>query len=197
MTQILILYYSSGGSVAEMASYISRGVESVENCEAYIRTVPKISPVTKNAKPEIPENGPPYASYDDLIKCDGLALGSPTRFGNMAAPLKFFIDSTSDIWLSGGLSGKPASVFSSTGSLHGGQETTLLSMILPLIHHGMLIIGLPYSEPGLFSKEGGGTPYGATHVAGKNNELPISKNEKELCFASGKRLAIISKKLAD
>ena len=145
MTQILILYYSSGGSVAEMAQYISRGVESVENCEAILRTVPKISSQQKDVQIAIPENGPPYVSYNDLVKCDGLALGSPTRFGNMAAPLKNFIDSTSDTWISGELVGKPASVFSSTGSLHGGQETTLISMMLPLIHHGMLIVGIPYT----------------------------------------------------
>ena len=197
MTQILILYYSSGGSVAEMAQYISRGVESVENCEAILRTVPKISSQKKDVQIAIPENGPPYVSYNDLVKCDGLALGSPTRFGNMAAPLKNFIDSTSDTWISGELVGKPASVFSSTGSLHGGQETRLISMMLPLIHHGMLIVGIPYTESGLFSNEGGGTPYGATHVAGDSNKLPISKNEKRLCIASGKRLAEISKKLAN
>ena len=197
MTQILILYYSSGGSVAEMAQYISRGVESVENCEAILRTVPKISSQKKDVQIAIPENGPPYVSYNDLVKCDGLALGSPTRFGNMAAPLKNFIDSTSDTWISGELVGKTGSVFSSTGSLHGGQETTLISMMLPLIHHGMLIVGIPYTESGLFSNEGGGTPYGSTHVAGHSNKLPISKNEKRLCIASGKRLAEISKKLAN
>ena len=140
-----------------MAQYISRGVESVENCEAILRTVPKISSQKKDVQIAIPENGPPYVSYNDLVKCDGLALGSPTRFGNMAAPLKNFIDSTSDAWISGELVGKPASVFSSTGSLHGGQETTLISMMLPLIHHGMLIVGIPYTESGLFSNEGGGT----------------------------------------
>lgn len=195
MAKILILYYSRGGSVAKMAQYISRGVESVENCEANIRTVPPVSTTTESTQSDIPDSGPPFATYSDLIECDGLALGSPTRFGNMAAPIKYFIDSTSDIWISGGLVGKPATVFSSTGSLHGGQETTLLSMMLPLIHHGMLLVGIPYTEPGLFVKEGGGTPYGATHVAGDKNELPVSKNEKELCFAIGKRLAKIAKKL--
>ena len=196
MTQILILYYSHGGSVAEMAQYFSRGVESVENCEGCIRTVPPIRTTSsENNKLDIPESGPPYATCSDLTNCDGLALGSPTRFGNMAAPIKYFIDSTSDVWVSGGLVGKPATVFSSTGSLHGGQETTLLSMMLPLIHHGMLLVGLPYTESGLFEKQGGGTPYGATHVAGEKNDLPITKNEKELCFAAGKRLAEIAKKL--
>ena len=195
MTQILILYYSQGGSVAEMAQYFSRGVESVENCEGSLRTVPPIRTTTQTIESDIPESGPPYVTCNDLINCDGLALGSPTRFGNMAAPIKYFIDSTSDVWISGGLVGKPATVFSSTGSLHGGQETTLLSMMLPLIHHGMLLIGIPYTEPGLFEKEGGGTPYGATHVAGEKNNLPVTKNEKELCFAAGKRLATIAKKL--
>ena len=195
MTQILILYYSQGGSVAEMAQYFSRGVESVENCEGSLPTVPPIRTTTQTIESDIPESGPPYVTCNDLVNCDGLALGSPTRFGNMAAPIKYFIDSTSDVWISGGLVGKPATVFSSTGSLHGGQETTLLSMMLPLIHHGMLLIGLPYTEPGLFEKEGGGTPYGATHVAGEKNDLPVTKNEKELCFAAGKRLATIAKKL--
>ena len=156
---------------------------------------PPVRTTTQTIESDIPESGPPYVTCNDLINCDGLALGSPTRFGNMAAPIKYFIDSTSDVWISGGLVGKPATVFSSTGSLHGGQETTLLSMMLPLIHHGMLLIGLPYTEPGLFEKEGGGTPYGATHVAGEKNDLPVTKNEKELCFAAGKRLATIAKKL--
>ena len=145
MTQILILYYSRGGSVAEMAQFFSRGAESVENCEGSLRTVPPIKAASEEMTSDIPESGPPYVTHSDLINCDGLALGSPTRFGNMAAPIKYFIDSTSDVWISGGLVGKPATVFSSTGSLHGGQETTLLSMMLPLIHHGMLLIGLPVS----------------------------------------------------
>ncbi len=197
MTQILVLYYSRSGSVAEMARHIAHGIESVAECETSIRTVPSVSTTPESIEPDIPESGPPFATHDDLIKCDGLALGSPTRFGNMAAPMKYFIDSTSDIWVSGSLAGKPAAVFSSTASLHGGQETTLLSMMWPLMHHGMLMVGLPYTEPGLFAKEGGGTPYGATHVAGDKNELPISENEKELCLAMGKRLAVITKKLAD
>jgi NAD(P)H dehydrogenase (quinone) len=195
MNRILVLYYSRTGSVAEMARHIAHGVESVAGCEANIRTVPSVSTTTESIEPDIPESGPPYATHDDLISCDGLALGSPTRFGNMAAPMKYFIDSTSDIWASGDLVGKPATVFSSTASIHGGQETTLLSMMLPLLHHGMLMLGLPYSEPGLFSNKGGGTPYGATHVSGDKNQYPVSENEKALCLAIGKRLAEITKKL--
>ncbi len=197
MTRILVLYYSRHGSVAEMARHIAQGIESVQDCEAIIRTVPSISANTEASEAKVPDTGPPYATHEDLSNCDGLALGSPTRFGNMAAAMKYFIDSTSDIWLSGKLSGKPATVFSSTSSLHGGQETTLLSMMLPLFHHGMVLVGLPYSEPGLSVMEaGGGTPYGATHVAGINNDLPVSDNEKSLCIAAGKRLAQIAKSLS-
>ena len=197
MTRILVLYYSRHGSVAEMARHVAHGIDSVKDCEAVIRTVPAVSANCESTEPDVPDSGPPYASHDDLSKCDGLALGSPTRFGNMAAAMKYFIDSTSDIWLSGKLTGKPATVFSSTSSLHGGQETTLMSMMLPLLHHGMLIVGLPYSEPGLTSMEiSGGTPYGATHVAGPNNDLPVSDNEKALCIAAGKRLAQAAKKLS-
>ena len=192
---VLVLYYSRYGSTEKMAQLIGRGIESSSKYEARIRTVPPVSAGTENNVPLIPESGAIYCKEEDLRDCAGMALGSPTRFGNMAAPIKYFIDSTADIWITGGLVGKPATVFSSTGSLHGGQETTLLSMMLPLIHHGMLLIGLPYTEPGLFEKEGGGTPYGATHVAGDKNELPVTKNEKELCFAIGKRLAKIAKKL--
>lgn len=197
MTRILVLYYSRHGSVADMARHVAHGIESVKGCEAVIRTVPAVSANCESTEPDVPDSGPPYASHDDLSNCDGLALGSPTRFGNMAAAMKYFIDSTSDIWLSGKLTGKPATVFSSTSSLHGGQETTLISMMLPLLHHGMLLVGLPYSEPGLTSMEiSGGTPYGATHVAGPNNDLPISDNEKALCIAAGKRLALVATKLA-
>ena len=185
MTRILILYYSRNGSVATLARYIGRGVESVPDCEALIRTVAAA----------IPPAGPPYVTAAELRQCDGLALGSPTRFGNMAAALKYFIDSTADIWVSGGLSGKPAAVFTSGASLHGGQETTLTSMMLPLLHHGMVLVGLPYSEPGLFAKTGGGTPYGASHVAGEQGELPVSANEKALCMALGKRLAGIAARI--
>ena len=197
MTTILILYYSRHGSVAELARHIAHGVESVNDCKSMLRTVPSVSTNCEATEPEVPESGPPYVSHEDLASCDGLALGSPTRFGNMAAPMKYFIDSTSDIWLSGKLSGKPAAVFSSSSSLHGGQETTLLSMMLPLLHHGMVLVGLPYSEPALTSLEvGGGTPYGATHVAGPDNDLPVSNNEKSLCVAMGKRLALTARKLA-
>lgn len=195
MIKLLVLYYSRGGSVAKMARHIAHGIESVSDCQAIIRTVPSVSTTCESTESDIPDSGPPFATHDDLINCDGLALGSPTRFGNMAAPMKYFIDSTSDIWLSGNLAGKPATVFSSTASLHGGQETTLISMMLPLLHHGMLMLGIPYTESGLFTNEGGGTPYGATHVAGINDDLPISENEKALCIAVGKRLAEVSRKL--
>lgn len=195
MTNILVLYYSRGGSVAEMARHIAHGIESVSECKAIIRTVPPVSTTCESTESDIPDSGPPYATHDDFINCDGLALGSPTRFGNMAAPMKYFIDSTSDIWASGDLVDKPATVFSSTASLHGGQETTLISMMLPLLHHGMLMLGIPYSEPGLTTTKSGGTPYGATHVAGNNDDLPISEDEKALCIAVGKRLAEVSRKL--
>ncbi len=195
MTNILVLYYSRSGSVAEMARHIAHGIESVSDCKAVIRTVPSVSTTCESTEPDIPDSGPPFATHDDLINCDGLALGSPTRFGNMAAPMKYFIDSTSDLWASGDLAGKPATVFSSTASLHGGQEATLLSMMLPLLHQGMLMLGIPYTESALFTTEGGGTPYGATHVAGSNNELPVSDDEKTLCIAVGKRLAEVSRKL--
>lgn len=195
MTNILILFYSRGGSVAEMARHIAHGVESVPDCKAIIRTVPYVSTTVENTESDIPDSGPPYANHEDLINCDGLALGSPTRFGNMAAPMKYFIDSTSDIWASGNLIGKPATVFSSTASLHGGQETTLLTMMMPLLHHGMLILGIPYSEASLSMTKSGGTPYGATHVAGNNDDLPITDDEKTLCIAIGERLAKVSKSL--
>lgn len=195
MTNILVLYYSRGGSVAEMARHIAHGVESVSNCKAMIRTVPPVSTTCESTESDIPDSGPPYATHEDLINCDGLALGSPTRFGNMAAPMKYFIDSTSDIWVSGNLIGNPATVFSSTASLHGGQETTLLTMMVPLLHHGMLMLGIPYSETSLSTTVSGGTPYGATHVAGSNDDLPITDDEKALCIAVGKRLAEVSSKL--
>ena len=186
MTQILVLYYSRSGSVAEMARHIAHGIESVADCEAIIRTVPAVSATPESIESEIPESGPPYASHEDLINCDGLALGSPTRFGNMASAMKYFIDSTSDIWASGSLSGKPATVFSSSASLHGGQETTLISMMLPLLHHGMLMLGIPYTESSLSTTEGGGTPYGATHFARSSNDLPISEDEKNALYCCRK-----------
>lgn len=196
MTNILVLYYSRGGSVADMARHIAHGIESVSDCKAVIRTVPSVSTTCESTESDIPDSGPPFATHDDLINCDGLALGSPTRFGNMAAPMKYFIDSTSDIWASGNLIDKPATVFSSTASLHGGQETTLLTMMMPLLHHGMLMLGIPYSEASLSATESGGTPYGATHVAGSNDDLPITEDEKALCIAVGKRLAEVANKLA-
>jgi len=186
---ILVLYYSRHGHVAAMARHVARGVELVPQCQARIRTVSPVSSVCQAVEPEIPAEGPPYVSREDLLECAGLALGSPTRFGNMAAPLKYFIDGTADLWLSGALIGKPAAVFDSTGSLHGGQESTLLSMMLPLLHHGMLIVGLPYSVPELMTTTSGGTPYGASHVAGSDSSRPLTEEENRLCVALGKRLA--------
>jgi len=195
MAEILVLYYSRYGNVATMARQVARGIEVVADCSARIRTVPAVSPVTAALEDAIPESGPPYADSKDLRECDGLALGSPTRFGNMAAPLKYFLDGTGDLWVSGALAGKPAAVFTSTSSMHGGQESTLLSMILPLLHHGMLILGLPYSEAALLSTRSGGTPYGASHLAGPDSGLELTAEEKQLCFALGKRLAETAIKL--
>jgi len=195
MIEILVLYYSQSGHVSNMAEHIARGVETVEGCSAKLRTVPEISTVCEAIEDTIPQQGHLYVSHDDLKHCDGLALGSPTRFGNMAAPLKYFIDKSSDIWLSGSLIGKPAGVFTSTGSLHGGQESTLLSMMLPLMHHGMMILGLPYSESTLMTTTDGGTPYGASHLAGHNNDRTLSEQEAQLCHALGKRIANTAKAL--
>ncbi|MBM2829439.1 MAG: NAD(P)H:quinone oxidoreductase, type [Gammaproteobacteria bacterium] len=189
MPEILVLYYSRYGNVAKMAQQIARGVESVSGCTARLRTVPPVSTVCEKSADEIPETGPPYVSHDDLEQCAALALGSPTRFGNMAAPLKYFLDSTSDIWLSGKLIGKPAAVFTSTASLHGGQESTLLSMMLPLLHHGMMIVGIPYDVPELMKTKSGGTPYGPSHTAGQKADQDLTADEKQLCIALGKRLA--------
>ncbi len=189
MKEILILYYSRHGAVKQMAQLIARGVEQVPNIGARLRTVPQVSAVSEAVEPATPESGAPYAELKDLEECVGLALGSPTRFGNMAAPLKYFLDSTSGLWLKGALSGKPAAVFTSTGSMHGGQETTLISMALPLLHHGMLLVGIPYTEAVLSSTTGGGTPYGASHVAGLTSDREITEDEKQLCIALGKRLA--------
>ena len=194
--EILIVYYSRYGSTTDMANMIARGVEEVPGVTAKIRTVPEVSPVCEATEDAIPASGHPYATTEDLEACDGLALGSPTHFGNMAAPLKYFIDSTTACWFSGALAGKPAGVFTSTSSMHGGQESTLLSMMLPLLHHGMIIIGLPYSEPELSSTRSGGTPYGASHVAGIANDQAVSEAEKKLCIALGKRLAQFAVKLA-
>lgn len=195
MAEILILYYSSGGSVREMAQLIARGVESIDGTKARLRTVPKVSATCEATEPDIPETGDPYVELIDLEECVALALGSPTRFGNMAAPMKHFLDSTSSLWLKGTLINKPACVFTSSGSMHGGNETTLLTMALPLIHHGMMIVGIPYSEPSLATTQSGGTPYGASHVGGAMNDKPISDDEKKLCWALGKRLAETALKL--
>lgn len=195
MSDVLVLYYSRKGATAEMAQLIARGIEEVPGAQARLRTVPPVSAVCETTADDIPADGPPYASHDDLRECIGLVLGSPTRFGNMAAPLKYFIDSTSDLWLSSALIGKPAAVFTSTSSLHGGQESTLLSMMIPLLHHGMLITGLPYSETDLMHTTTGGTPYGASHFAGDDNKRPLSDEEKRLCKALGKRVAEIAVKL--
>lgn len=186
---ILILYYSRGGATRELADAIALGVERVPGAVARLRTVPAISAVSEATAPAIPDDGPPYVELSDLADCDALALGSPTRFGNMAAPLKHFIDGTTAAWLAGTLTGKPAAVFTSTGSMHGGQESTLLSMTLPLMHHGMLMVGLPYSEPSLMSTQTGGTPYGASRVVGVDGSRTLSADEKHLAQALGTRLA--------
>ena len=195
MTRILIVYYSTHGGTRELARLAARGVESVAGCSAVLRTVPRISTVCEATEPEVPDAGAPYATLDDLAACDGLLLGSPTRFGNMAAPLKYFLDGTAGLWSSGALSGKPAGVFTSSGSLHGGNEATLLSMMLPLLHHGMLIVGLPYSEKALSETAGGGTPYGASHVGGSAGDRPVDPQEHALALALGRRLAEFANKL--
>jgi NAD(P)H dehydrogenase (quinone) len=189
MAEILVLYYSHGGAVRDMAHLVARGVDGVPGMRARIRTVPKVSTVCEATEPDIPERGAPYAELRDLEECAGLALGSPTRFGNMAAPLKYFLDGTSGLWLQGALAGKPAAVFTSSASMHGGNEATLLSMMIPLLHHGMLIVGLPYTEPELTATTEGGTPYGASHVSGASDDRPISEMERKLCLALGRRLA--------
>ncbi|HEX9627310.1 MAG TPA: NAD(P)H:quinone oxidoreductase [Acidiferrobacterales bacterium] len=196
MSEILVLYYSRGGAVEALARQLARGVEKVDGMRARLRTVPPVAPVYDPDADRIPASGAPYATLDDLVECAGLALGSPTRFGNMAAPLKYFLDGTGPLWLPGALAGKPAAVFTSTASQHGGQETTLISMMLPLLHHGMLLVGLPYTEPALNRTRGGGTPYGASHVAGTRDDLPITDDEKELCQALGARLAEVARRLA-
>lgn len=191
--QILIVYHSRLGSVQKMARLIARGVESVPGCDSILRTVAEVSP--EPVKDQIPESGDPFVELTDLESCDGLILGSPTRFGNMSASMKYFLDGTSKIWMSGGLAAKPAGVFTSSSSMHGGQESTLLSMMNPLLHHGMLICGLPYTEKALHKTTSGGTPYGASHVAGSSDNNPISEHEKELCIALGKRIANLAAKL--
>jgi NAD(P)H dehydrogenase (quinone) len=189
MAEILVLYYSRYGATAAMADRICRGVEEVPGMQARLRTVPPVSAVSEATEDAIPAEGPVYATHADLVECAGLALGSPTRFGNMAAPLKYFLDGTGGLWLSGKLAGKPAGVFTSTATLHGGQETTLVSMMLPLLHHGMLIVGLPYTERLLTDTRSGGTPYGPSHLAGSDARLPVTQEEFELCRALGRRIA--------
>ena len=189
MSYILILYYSRHGATFELARQIARGVESIAGIEARLRTVPAVSTVCEASAAAVPATGAPYVTLDDLRDCAGLALGSPTRFGNMAAPMKYFLDGTSALWLAGALVGKPAAVFTSTSSPHGGQEATLLTMLVPLLHHGMLLMGIPYSEGDLLHTRGGGTPYGASHLAGPDNKLPVSDEERRLAQALGKRLA--------
>ena len=189
MSYVLVLYYSRFGATAEMARLVARGVESIPGMQARLRTIPSVSTLCEAVEPTVPPSGAPYANSDDLRGCAGLALGSPTRFGNMAAPVKYFLDGTSDLWVSGALAGKPAGVFTSTSSLHGGQESTLLSMMLPLLHHGMLILGLPYTEADLIATKSGGTPYGPSHLAGPDSDLPLSDEERRLCQALGRRIA--------
>ncbi len=196
MKEILVLFYSRDRSVREMAHLVARGVESVPGMTARLRTVPKVSMVCESVEPDIPEAGAPYVEPADLDACSGLALGSPAYFGNMAASMKHFWDGTTSLWIRGALVGKPAAVFTSSGTQHGGQETTLISMMVPLLHHGMMVLGLPYSEPELAMTEGGGTPYGASHVSGVQNDRAISPDEKKLCIALGRRLALTALKLA-
>lgn len=196
MKEILVLYYSHRGSVRALAERLARGIESVPDCQARLRTVPKVSTVCESLEPTVPEKGAPYVEPVDLVECDGLALGSPVRFGNMAAPMKYFWDGTIAAWQNGSLVGKPACVFTSSGSLHGGNETTLISMMLPLIHHGMLIMGIPHTEKGLSETTQGGTPYGASHVAGLTGNATLSDIESRLAFVQGQRLANLAIKLS-
>ena len=191
--KILIVYHSRLGSVEKMARLIARGVESVDNCEAILRSVPEVS--SESSTLDIPDSGDPFVEIEDLKQCDGLIIGSPTRFGNMSSALKHFLDQTSSLWMSGALINKPAGVFTSSSSMHGGQESTLLSMLNPLIHQGMIVCGIPYSESALSKTTTGGTPYGASHVAGSSNNNPISDHEKSLCIALGKRIASIASAL--
>lgn len=193
MNEILVLYYSRNGATAELARHACRGVEAA-GLRARLRTVPAVTTVVAPAEAAVPASGPPYATHDDLVECAGLLLGSPTRFGNMAAPLKYFLDGTSALWASGGLAGKPAGVFTATTTQHGGQETTLLSMMLPLLHHGMYIVGLPYTEPALTTTRGGGSPYGGGHVSGPGGGL--TEDEKTLAQLLGRRVADVARRLA-
>jgi NAD(P)H dehydrogenase (quinone) len=194
MTEILVVYYSRSGATAELARQVCRGIESVSDCRATLRSVPPVAANTVVAEPPVPPDGAPYATLDELARCDGLLLGSPTRFGNMAAPLKHFLDGTGALWLTGNLAGKPAGVFTSTQTQHGGQETTLLSMMLPLLHHGMVLVGVPYTEVALRKTAGGGTPYGASHVAGEAGAA-LTGDERALAQALGRRVAAIAARL--
>jgi NAD(P)H dehydrogenase (quinone) len=195
MNEILVLYFSRQGSTAALARQVCRGVEAVPGMQARLRTVAPVATTTERLDPSVPTEGPPYATHDDLVQCCGLILGSPTRFGNMAAPVKFFLDGTSALWLSGALVGKPAAVFTSTQTLHGGQESTLLSMMVPLLHHGMYLVGLPYTERGLTDTRSGGTPYGASHVAALSGHGQLSESERELARALGTRVAALADRL--
>jgi NAD(P)H dehydrogenase (quinone) len=195
MNEILVLYYSRQGSTAALARQVCRGIEAVPGMQARLRTVAPVAVTTERLDPAVPDDGPPYATHDDLVQCCGLVLGSPTRFGNMAAPMKFFWDGTSALWLSGALVDKPAGVFTSTQTLHGGQEATLLSMMIPLLHHGMYLVGLPFSEPGLNETRSGGTPYGASHVAAISGHGELSETERELARALGRRVAALADRL--
>ncbi len=196
MTEILVLYYSRGGSVARLARHIARGIGEVEGVGARIRTVPPVAAVTQTAAPPVPEDGAPYVEARDLVECAGIALGSPTRFGNMAAPVKHWFDGLGAEWASGTLVGKPAAVFTSTATMHGGQESTLLTMMVPLLHHGCVLMGIPYTEPALTSTRSGGTPYGASHVAGSGDDPQPSDEEAQLARALGRRLATLVAKVA-
>ena len=197
MSEILILYYSQGGSTAEMAHIIAHGIEEVKGMQARLRTVPPVSTVCEATAQSVPDKGAPYATLQDLQECSGIIIGSPTHFGNMAAALKYFFDGTGSLWMSGALAGKPAAVFTSTASMHGGHESTLLTMMLPLLHHGMILVGLPYSEQALLQTRTGGTPYGASRLTSAEDNLSLSKEEKALCKALGKRVASIAQRLCD
>ena len=195
MAEILVLFYSRKGSTAELARQVCRGVEAIPGATAKLRTVPPVDTVIEQPQPAVPQEGPPYATHEDLRRCDGLVMGSPTRFGNMAAPLKHFIDGTSSLWVAGALNGKPAAVFTSTQTMHGGQESTLLSMMLPLLHHGMYIVGLPFTEAALNETTTGGSPYGASHVVGSKQTLQLSDHERTLAQVLGRRVAQLSMNL--
>ena len=196
MTEILVLFYSRYGATAELARQVARGVESVPGASARLRTVPAVAPVTETASPPVPDSGSPYAVLEDLEQCAGLVLGSPVRFGNMAAPLKAFLDTTGALWISGGLAGKPAGAFTSGQSQHGGQESTLLTMLLPLLHHGMFLVGVPFTEKAVSTTRTGGTPYGASHVAGSESRPVLSDDERTIAFALGSRIATLAVTLA-